>query len=112
MKKLIISTIYIVLSSIIFNACSTISMNTKDKQTTSFTYFKHEIPLTKVHKTIVKVGKENGWRITEFKENEVIAEKEKDGNMKAVTITFSESYFDVLPRDSDLYDTLEKELNN
>ncbi len=112
MKKIIISTISIVLSSMIFNACSTTSMNAEDVKTASFTHLKHEMPLSKVHKLIVKAGEENGWRMTEFKENEIIAEKEENGNMKAVTITFTEDYFDISPKDSDLHEAIEKELDN
>ena len=96
----------------IFNACSTTSINTEDAKTASFTHLKNEMPLAKVHKLILKAGKGGGWRMTEFKENELIAEKEKNGNMKAVTITFSKDYFDISPKDSDLHEAIEKELND
>ncbi|ADN08881.1 hypothetical protein [Sulfurimonas autotrophica] len=112
MKKIIISTISIVLSGVIFNACSTTSMNAEDTKTASFTHLEHEMPLGKVHKLILKAGEENGWRMTEFKENELIAEKEENGSMKAVTITFTQHYFGISPKDSDLHEAIEKELNN
>ncbi len=112
MKKIIVTTIFAVFSSMIFNACSTASVNAEDVKTASFTHLKHEIPLSEVHKLIREAGEKNGWRITEFKENELIAEKEKNGNMKAVTITFSKNYFDISPQDSDLHKAIEKELDN
>jgi hypothetical protein len=112
MRKIIISTISIVLSSMIFNACSTTSINTEDAKTASFTHLEHEMPLAKVHKLILKAGEENGWRMTEFKENKLIAEKQEDGTMKAVTITFTKDYFDISPKDNDLHEAIEKELEN
>ncbi|MNN97170.1 hypothetical protein D3C81_2162810 [compost metagenome] len=87
-------------------------MNAEDTKTVSFTHLEHEMPLAKVHKLILKAGEENGWRMTKFKDNELIAEKEEDGTMKAVTITFSENYFDISPKDSDLQNAIEKELDN
>ena len=112
MKKIIISTISILVSGMLFNACSTTSMNTEDVKTASFIHLEHEMPLSKVHQLIREAGEQNGWRMTEFKENELIAEKEKDGSMKAVTITFTKEYFDISPKDSDLQEAIEKALQD
>ncbi len=111
MRKIIISTITIVLSSMLFNACSTTSMTTGDAKTASFTHLKHEIPVKKIHKLIRQAGEKNGWRMTEFKENELIAEKKENNAMKAVTITFTKEYFDISPKDSNLQEAIEKELD-
>ena len=112
MKKIIILGISTILSSLVFSACSTSSPKSGDVKTSTYTYFKHAIPLKKVHTLIREAGEKDGWRITEFKENKLIGEKLENGATKAVTITFTENYFDISPKDSDLEDAIKKELNN
>ncbi|WP_457749429.1 hypothetical protein [Sulfurimonas sp.] len=112
MKKILISVISVLLSGMLFNGCSTASISSRDAKTASFTYLKHKIPLSKVHKLIREAGEQDGWRMTEFKENTLIAEKEKNGSMKAVTISFTDEYFHISPEDDDLQEAIEKELDN
>ncbi|WP_418640501.1 hypothetical protein [Sulfurimonas sp. ST-27] len=110
MKKIIISTISILLSTLLFNACSTAKISSEDVKTADFIHFKHEIPLKKVHTLIREAGEKNGWRITEFKENMLIGEKEENAKMKAVTITFAKNYFNISPKDADLQEAIKKEV--
>ncbi|UCM99557.1 hypothetical protein LCX93_08425 [Sulfurimonas sp. SWIR-19] len=111
MKKIIISTVSILLGTLVFNACSTTtSVSSEDAKTAKFSHFKHAIPLREVHDLIRKAGEKEGWRMTEFKENALIAEKEKHGSMKAVTIIFTKRYFNLSPKDDDLQEAIEKEL--
>ena len=112
MKKIIILGISTILSSLVFNACSTSSPKLGNVETSTYIYFKHAMPLKKVHTLIREAGEKDGWRITEFKENKLIGEKLEDGTMKAVTITFSKNYFDISPKDSDLESAIKKGLNN
>ena len=109
MKKILILGATVLLSSLLFVSCSSTSGPGVDAKTADYTYFE-DMPLTKVHKLIVEAGEENGWRMTEFKENELIAEKTDDGETKAVTVEFSEHYFHLTPDDSDLEDAIEDKL--
>ena len=109
MKKMLILGTGLILSSLLLVSCSATNGVDVDTQTADFTHFK-KMPLKKVHKLIVEAGEEDGWRMTEFKENEVIAEKTEDGETKAVTIDFSEDYFNLDPNDSDLEDAIEDKL--
>jgi len=109
MKKILITATGILLSSLLFVSCSATHGVETDTKTVDFTHFK-EMPLKKVHKLIVQAGEEDGWRMTEFKENEVIAEKTEDGKTKAVTVDFAEDYFNLDPNDSDLQNAIEDKL--
>ena len=44
----------------------------------------------KILHAIEKAGKKNGWKITEFKNNEVIAEKTDDGDTVSSSIKFQD----------------------
>ena len=109
MKKNLITVTGLLLSSLIFVSCSATNGVDVDAKTVEYTHFK-TMPLKKVHKLIVEAGEEDGWRMTEFKENELIAEKTEDDKTKAVTIDFSESYFNIDPHDDDLEDAIEDKL--
>jgi hypothetical protein len=105
MKKSFILSLSFALSALFFTACSATPTENDDTRT----HFQ-AMPLQEVHARIVEAGKENGWRMTEFKENELIAEKTQDDNTKAVTVDFSENYFNLTPKDSDLQDAIEDKL--
>jgi predicted small secreted protein len=109
MKKTIILGATLLLSSLLFVSCSATSGTDVDAKTENYTKFK-EMPLKKVHTLIVQAGEEDGWRMTEFKENEIIAEKTDDGDTKAVTVDFSQNSFNLSPEDSDLKDAIEEKL--
>jgi len=59
----------------------------------------------KVHKMIKKAAEENGWKMTEFKVNSMIAEK--IGTDLSSTVTYGKDYFDVTPPNSELTSILE-----
>ncbi|SFV70088.1 hypothetical protein MNB_SM-6-671 [hydrothermal vent metagenome] len=107
MKKNLTISLVFLLSTLFFSACSTTTQG--DIKSINYTHFKQR-PLKKVHKLIVQAGQEDGWRMTEFKENELIAEKTENGKTKAVTITFSQNYFHLSPEDDDLEDAIENKL--
>ncbi len=65
----------------------------------------------KVHKIIKKAGEEAGWTMTEFKSNTMIAEKIDGDDSVAVTVTFSNSDYDISPENSDLDDAIDSALN-
>jgi predicted small secreted protein len=108
MKKILIIG-SLLLSSLLFVSCSATNGVDIDAKSANFTHFEKK-PLTTVHKLIVEAGKEDGWRMTEFKDNELLAEKTEDGDTKAVSIEFSQDYFHLTPSDSDLKDAIEDKL--
>ncbi len=109
MQKILITATGLLLSSLLMVSCSATKGVQIDAKTANFKHFE-KMPLAKVHKLIVEAGEENGWRMTEFKENELIAEKTEDGETKAVTINFSEDFVNLEPNDSDLEDAIEDKL--
>jgi hypothetical protein len=109
MKKLL-NLLLIPTISIFVISCSTTQSPDLDAQTASFTHFKQKHSLVEVRKLILKAGKEEGWRMTEFKDNEVIAEKVSDGDTQAVSIKFSKNYFHITPPNDDLEDAIEEKL--
>jgi predicted small secreted protein len=109
MKKTLSLATTLLISSLLFSACSTTTQGPQaDVKKADYVYFKKSMPLHKINKQIIKAGEEDGWRMTEFKENALIAEKtEGDGDTKAVTITFGEDYFTLSPENDDLKDAIE-----
>ena len=109
MKKNIILTLSFLLTTLLFVSCSATAGGDVDVKTANYTHFE-KMPLKRVHTLIVEAGEEDGWRMTEFKENELIAEKTDGDTTKAITIDFSENYFHLSPKDSDLEDAIEDKL--
>ncbi|MEO1937905.1 MAG: hypothetical protein ABGW85_04630 [Sulfurimonas sp.] len=109
MKKLLKLTLASAIV-LLMASCSATGGPDADTQTASFEHFKPKHSLSEVHDLIVQAGKENGWRMTEFKDNEIIAEKVSDDNTKAVTIKFAKNYFHIEPEDGDLEDAIKDKL--
>ena len=65
----------------------------------------------KVHKIIKKAGEDAGWTMIEFKSNAMIAEKVEGDNATAVTVTFTNSSYDIVPENSELDDAIDSALN-
>nr|WP_321267445.1 hypothetical protein [uncultured Sulfurimonas sp.] len=67
----------------------------------------------KIAEAIEKAGEKTGWKITEFKMNEVIAEKTENEVTVSSSIKFSEGYveFSNDSAASDLSDAIMEELN-
>jgi hypothetical protein len=109
-KNLIVGMTTVLLSSWLFISCSATSgVGGVGEESANYTHFE-KMPLSKVHKLIIQAGEEDGWRMTEFKENEIIAEKTDDGETKAVTVDFAEDHFYITPHDGDLEDAIEDKL--
>jgi len=65
----------------------------------------------KVHKLIKKAGEDANWVMTEFKSNAIIAEKFGNGDAEAVTITFTNSSYDIYPENRELSRAIDSALN-
>jgi len=57
-------------------------------------------------------GSKNGWRMTEFRSNEIIAESESDSDENAISIHFTNKYFFTRPKNDDLEEIIEKALKD
>lgn len=67
----------------------------------------------KIAHAIEKAGEETGWKITEFKSNEVIAEKTDGDKTISSSVKFSGGYIEFSDNSetSDLRDAIEEELS-
>jgi len=111
MKKIFITGAAVVLGALLFSGCSTKSTGMgADAKTAGYTHLPQHMPLKEVHNLIKKAGEKEGWRMTEFKENALIAEKTDNGTTKAVTIDFSNNFFHLTPADDDLHDAIKDAL--
>jgi len=67
----------------------------------------------KIEHAIIKAGEKTGWRITEFKSNEILAEKTENEKTVSTSIKYSRGQiaFEDNVNTSDLQDAIEEELN-
>ncbi len=65
---------------------------------------------SQIHDTIKIVAEKEGWIVTEFKSNALIAEKTSDNDSISVTITFSKSTFSILPENVNLKSAIDSAL--
>ena len=98
MKKMIKIGLVSVFSALLLVGCGAAS---DPEAHTGEIHTKH-MTQEKIHKIIKKAGEENGWKMTEFKSNAMIAEKIDGGDSTAITVTFSKDSFDISPANSDL----------
>jgi len=62
----------------------------------------HERTQEEMHKAIESIATNDGWDITKFKSNTLIAEKVNNENSIAVTIVFNNSSYSLTPENKDL----------
>ena len=107
MKKVITLSILSLFSIFALSAC----MSTASPEAHTGTVEKKHMTQKKVHKIIKKAGEDAGWNMTEFKSNAMIAEKIDGDDSVAVTVTFSNSSYDISPENSDLATAIDSALN-
>ena len=113
MKKIIISSITVVLSTFLLSGCNTNatpSHTSDDAQAVDYVHFDKKIDSKSMQSILKKVGESEGWRMTEYKSNAMIAEKINDANAQAVTITFSKDFFYTTPRNTSLESAIKNAL--
>jgi len=106
MKKAISVGLVSILSTMLLVGCSATTSNPEAHAVE--VEHKH-LTQEKVHKLIKKAGEENGWKMTEFKSNAIIAEKIGE-NSESTTVTFGKDYIDITPPNSELESILEDAL--
>jgi len=108
MKRVIISSVVAVLATMSFVSCAAKAPSAEAK---TGQIEKKNLSQEKIKVLITEAAEVNGWMITEFKHNAVIAEKIGDKSSVAVTVTFENSYFDITPANSELEDIINDALN-
>ncbi len=109
MKKVITLGIASVLSALVLVGCGAATSSVTPEAHTGEVHNKH-MTQEKLHKIIKKAGEDNGWKMTEFKSNTIIAEKIESNNSTSVTVSFNKGSFDIAPANSDLEDAINSAL--
>ena len=110
MKSLFKTSLSLLLASLLFTSCATYSTH-EDAKTEEYSHFKEKHDLKKIHDTIMKTGVKEGWRMTKFKNNSILAEKTSDNETQAYTIDFTKSSLIVIPKNSSLEESLIRALD-
>ena len=101
MKSLFKISLTLFLASLLFSACTTLTPNS-DAKTQGYKHFKEKHSLKTIHDIIMKTGEEEGWRMTKFKNNSILAEKTSENETQAFTINFTKRSLIVMPNSSSL----------
>ena len=94
MEKISSITLSSCLVLILLVGCSSNNPHPNNPTTTQNAIYTKIHNHNKLKEMIKSAAKEKGWRITEFKENALIAEKFDDENPKATTIKLNDGYID------------------
>ena len=111
MQRKTLQTVLILASTIVVTACSTTPKVEGDVKQEDYVKIEKRMPLKEVHDLIAQAGEDAGWRITEFRDNALIAEKFDGDDSKTVTIDFSTTSFHLTPQDNELERVIEKKLD-
>jgi predicted nucleic acid-binding Zn ribbon protein len=122
MKKILSIALISTLSLVLSTGCSskedvkpaqTAKPKHVDAKVSEDALFVHEKNNKKVLHDIKKAGEKTGWHITDFKTNEVIAEKTTNENTVSSSVVFSDGHIEFSNPEAtqDLRDAIEKECN-
>jgi hypothetical protein len=110
MKIRLILTTTTLIGAFFFTACSTTAPEYDDAVAASYQHIQKELTLKQMHDKILQAGEANGWRMTEYKENEILAEKFDGDHSKAVSVKFTTNSFTTSPKDAQLEDAIKEAL--
>ncbi|MFT5835674.1 MAG: hypothetical protein ACI9RG_000567 [Sulfurimonas sp.] len=115
MNKILSITLISAVSIVLYTGCGGNSPSAEDRDvriSEDALYVKTHDSKKIIH-AIEKAGAETGWKITEFKSNEVIAEKTDGDKTISSTVKFHGGYVDFSDNSetSDLRDAIEDELS-
>ena len=116
MKKILSLSLISALALVLSTGCNTTAgtPSAHDPSVSSDALYVNTRDNEKILHAIEKAGKQNGWTITEFKSNEVLAEKTEGGNSISSSIKFSHGHIEFSNDDaaSDLSDDIEDAIEN
>ncbi|WP_457746124.1 hypothetical protein [Sulfurimonas sp.] len=107
MKKIFTFGVVFTLGALLLVGC-TPSTSSNDGEAQK--HLTKPMTLQEVHNAIMQAGEKAGWRMTEFKENTVIAEKIDGDESTSVTVEFSNDSFNTSPENDELNDIIENAL--
>ena len=114
MKKILSITLISVIALVLSTGCGAkASPESKNVKVAENAVYVKTTNGEKIANAIEKAGEKTGWKITEFKINEVIAEKTEGESTVSSSIKFAEGYVEFSNEDakSDLADKIVEELN-
>ncbi len=117
MKKILSITLISAIALLLSTGCSSKSDSaapeSRDAKVSADALYVNTHNNKKIAQAIEKAGEKTGWKITKFKNNEVIAEKTDDEETISSSIKFSEGHIEFGNADatSDLRDAIEEELS-
>jgi len=94
MKKLLLLSLSATLTLSLMTGCSSKNAYPEDATLSENGIYTNIHDHKKLKKLVIKAAKEKGWRVTEYTENAVIAEKVGDGDTKATTIKIHNNNID------------------
>jgi len=115
MKKILKLGLVGCVAGILMSGCAGSYLNTSHSNNNvgdEYIYIKKDIATKKMHNIIMQAGKKDGWRMTEFKENEIIAENLSDKDAESVSIHFTDKYFFTRPENDDLIEAIKEALED
>ncbi len=115
MKKILKIGLIGCVASILMSGCANNYLNSNnsyDVKSDEYIYIKKDFSASNIQHIIMDIGTKNGWRMTEFKSNEIIAENKSDANLEAISIHFTNKYFFTRPKNDDLEEIIENALQN
>ena len=114
MKKIVKLSLVSAMGALMFVGCNPTNSakpQSHDAKTAQNTYIEHTLTQEKVSHRITTAAKENGWRITDFKNNTLIAEKSVENTTTAITVNFDKESFSLNPKNAELQTIIEDALN-
>ena len=97
MKKILLATLIGTTLVTLYSGCSNPSSPNQEQDTLSYSKSALYTQMhndKKLKQLVTKAAKEKGWRVTNFKENSIIAEKFGSNSSKATTITIKNGVVD------------------
>jgi len=111
MKRIITLGVVSILSSFVLIGCSgTSSSISADNQQAGWTVIQTNLSNKKIKNIIKTAGEKDGWRMTEFKKNAILADKTDGDDLISTTVYFNKNSFTTDPKNDDLEDAISDEL--
>ncbi len=109
MKKLLKIITTLLFGILVMTSCASNSVKPDSK---NITFFKTHLSKKEIRNTIMNIGTKNGWYMTQFNDNKVIAEKIDGTTSTVVTVTYNKDSYYLKPNNSNLQNILDSVLAN
>ncbi len=111
MKRIITLGVVSILGSFMLVGCGGTSPSPSDThygdaQGSEWTTVHTGLSQKKIKNIIKTAGEEDGWRMTEFRKNAILADKTDGDDLISTTVYFDKNSFTTDPKNGDLEDTI------